>query len=106
MAETLEHILAEVRVAVVEGDYARLATILPALELAENALQTSDPLDIRTLKANAMRTAGCLQAALSGVRAARRRVLEIDEAARGLTTYDRGGVKATVPIHAPTSRRV
>ena len=106
MAESLHQILTELRIAVVEGNYGRLAAILPELEQAEGHLTMDDPAELQALKAQAMRAAGCLDSALSGVRAARRRIAEIDDAARGLTTYDRDGVKATVPSHMPTSRRV
>ena len=101
-----EDTLKAVRSAVVAGDYARLATLLPVLESGEAGLGHSDLTRLHRLKAEAERTASCLHAALSGVRAARRRAAEIIEATKGLTTYDREGVKATVSAHAPTSRRV
>ncbi|MFN4154144.1 MAG: hypothetical protein ACK4HF_05780 [Paracoccaceae bacterium] len=106
MADSIEVILVDVRKAVLDGDYEQLAMLMRALEHAEAEVDTRDLVLLSAMKAEAERTAICLQAALSGVRTARRRVSEIAEAARGLTTYDREGTRATVPVALPTSRRV
>jgi hypothetical protein len=106
MTGSAETILQDLRKALMEGQYAQLSVLIPALEDAEADLRSRDLSTLRTLQAEAARTEACLQSALSGVRAARRRVVEVAEAAKGLTTYDRVGHKATVPAVAPTSRRV
>ncbi|RGP35801.1 hypothetical protein [Pseudotabrizicola alkalilacus] len=106
MTKKIDTILADVRNSLMAGNYGQLATLIPALETAEAQVPSNDLARLKALKAEAERTAHCLQAALSGVRAARRRVAEISEAAKGLTTYDREGHKATVPNGAPASRRV
>lgn len=106
MSQSPDVILRTVRLAVMEGEYALLASLLPALEEAEAVMAGADLPRLQTLQAEAERTESCLVSALAGVRAARRRVAEVTDAAKGLTTYDRGGVKATVPAALPASRRV
>ena len=106
MSQSPESILQNVRRAVMEGGYAQLAALLPALRETEEALQSADLRTLQALQAEAERTESCLVSALAGVRAARRRVAEVSEAARGLTTYDRGGLRATVPAALPASKRV
>lgn len=106
MTDRIDTILADVRSALMAGDYGQLALLIPALETAEGQMPANDLTVLKTVKAEAERTADCLHAALSGVRAVRRRVAEISEAAKGLTTYDREGHKATVPSGTSTSRRV
>lgn len=99
-------LLDSVRVALCDGNYQRLADLVPYLAQAEAAIGMLDLPDLRALRAEAERTETCLTAALSGIRAARRRVADISEAARGLTTYDRDGLKATLSTALPESRRV
>ncbi|MDR7126829.1 hypothetical protein [Pseudotabrizicola sp. 4114] len=106
MTDSIATLLADVRNTLITGDYGQLATLIPALEAAEAQMPANSLTQLKAMKAEAERTAHCLQAALSGVRSARRRVAEISEAAKGLTTYDRDGHKATVPNGAPASRRV
>ncbi|TGD41939.1 hypothetical protein EEB11_16445 [Pseudotabrizicola sediminis] len=106
MSQSPEAILQNVRRAVMEGEYAQLEILLPALRDTEAAMVNGDLRTLQTLQAEAERTESCLISALAGVRAARRRVAEVSEAAKGLTTYDRGGHKATVPAVLPASRRV
>lgn len=106
MSQDPETVLQDVRRAVMEGEFGLLASLLPALRETEEALRGADLRTLRTLQAEAERTESCLMSALAGVRAARRRVAEVSEAAKGLTTYDRGGLKATVPAALPASKRV
>ncbi|MFN4129195.1 MAG: hypothetical protein ACK4GC_05195 [Paracoccaceae bacterium] len=106
MTVDAEKALRAVRQAVLDGDYVQLSTLLPELEQGEADLHRTDLTTLHRLTAEAERTATCLQSALSGVRAARRRAVEITKATQGLTTYDRDGVKATVPASTPTPRRV
>lgn len=106
MTANAETILKTVRNAVVEGGYDQLETLLAALQTAEADIPLRNLEDLRTLKAEAERTEACLLSALNGVRAARRRVTEVTEATRGLTTYDRDGSRATVLAALPTTRRV
>ncbi|MDO8882212.1 MAG: hypothetical protein U0934_02515 [Pseudotabrizicola sp.] len=106
MPGSAETVLQDLRKAVMDGQYAQLAVLMPALQDVEADFRSGDLVTLRSLQAEAERTEACLQSALSGVRAARRRVVEVAEAAKGLTTYDRVGHKATVPTVTPTSRRV
>ncbi|GEM_PF-5665140 len=106
MTHEITTLLQDLRRAVLTGDYGQLADLVPALAQAESQLDRCDLQQATALQAQADRTASCLQGAMSGLKSARRRVVEIDEAARGLTTYDRNGAKATLPCAPPTSRRM
>lgn len=106
MTANAEAILKTVRTAVIEGQYDQLEALLSALQSAEAEIPVANIADLRVLKAEAERTEACLTSALNGVRAARRRVTEVTEATRGLTTYDRDGSRATVLAAIPTTRRV
>lgn len=55
---------------------------------------TSDKAALMRLKAKAARNAACLQAAARGLRAARRRIEEVQTARQGLGTYDSKGKRA------------
>ena len=106
MSNNIAAVLADVRKAVIAGDYAQLVSLLPVLGQYESDVEAYDVTALRALREEAARAATCLESALSGVRAARRRIAEIAHADQGLTTYDRDGLKATVPIVVPVSRRV
>lgn len=106
MTSNILTLVQNVRNAVLEGDFALLSTLLPALQESEAKLEKSDLVALGALRIEAVRTENCLLSALSGVRAARRRVADVAQAANGLTTYDRGGVKATLPSVIPDARRV
>lgn len=98
--------LSEIRLAVMAGEYSHLASILSGLTQATDALSVEVLDDLQALRAEAARTAACLEAAMLGIRSARRRVTEIAEVAGGLTTYDRDGTRATFANPAPSLRRV
>ncbi|MCU0899973.1 MAG: hypothetical protein MUC82_05690 [Cypionkella sp.] len=106
MAECDINPITDLRHALTQGNYDRLPALIAALEQVEEQVESGSPDSITTLKAEALRTEACLLAALAGVKAARRRVAEIAQAARGLTVYDRDGSKATVSSSLPKSRRV
>ncbi|NEX46370.1 hypothetical protein [Pseudotabrizicola algicola] len=106
MTANAQETLRLVRQAVIAGNYRDLVDLLPELISREYMLSGADAESLARLRDEATRTANCLEAALAGVRAARRRTSEIIEANKGLTTYDRAGAKATVPFGAPNSRRV
>ena len=106
MASDLSILLDEMHAATLSGDFARLTALLPDLEDARKRVETRGSADPGALRKKAERNALCLQAAVYGVKSARRRIADIAEAARGLTTYDRIGGKATLSDTAPKSRRV
>jgi hypothetical protein len=101
-----ETILSDLRRGLVSGDYSVLSGLLPQLEQIEAEAEFLSAADLHSLKAEAERAQACLQAAVSGVRAARRRMTDVADAARGLTTYGPDGVKATLPTTPPGSRRI
>ncbi|MFN3723147.1 MAG: hypothetical protein ACK4VZ_08895 [Paracoccaceae bacterium] len=106
MTDSCQAVLKDVRTAILDGDYTQLIALLPALRQIEAELQAGDLATLRALQIEAARTEACLGSALSGVRSARRRIAEVAQAAKGLTTYDRGGFKATLPSVTSTPRRV
>ena len=106
MAPDVIAALRAIRGALLNGNFAELSVHLPALQAAEAGLPGHDLETLRHLKAEAERTETCLQAALTGARGARRRLVDIADAMSGLTTYDRDGTKATVAAALPRSKRV
>jgi hypothetical protein len=106
MQNDLEGLLKNLRTAIIEGNYAVLIDAATQIDEASTTLREPSLSSLQQIKAEALHTASCLESAISGIRSARRRMVEIDEAARGLTTYDRSGAKATVPATSRASRRV
>ena len=106
MMADVETLLSDLRRGLISGDYSMLPDLLPQLEQIEARAPSLSAADLHLLRAEAERAQACLQAALSGVRAARRRVVDVADAARGLTTYGPDGVKATLPSALPGSRRI
>jgi hypothetical protein len=106
MRHDLMSLLDDMRGAVVAGNYAQLSALLPALSEAEQTIQPQDMGQLAALRAKAAQNAACLDAAISGIKSARRRMTEIAKAEAGLTTYDREGAKATLLSAPPKSRRV
>jgi hypothetical protein len=106
MTENIQTVLDDMRGAIVAGDYAKLTGLLPALSAAEKSLAPTGMADLAALRAKAAQNASCLDAAISGVKSARRRLREIAQAEMGLTTYDREGAKALHLAAPSTSRRV
>lgn len=106
MKPDLSTALTELRLAVMAGRYDRVAELVTILEEAEATAPVRNSAELQAIRTEADRTGACLQAALSGFRTARRRIAEIADAARGLTTYDRDGTKATLTAGLPDSRRV
>lgn len=106
MTAEMQTVLSDLRAGLLSGDYSVLPRLLPQLEAIEDRAASLSADDLHILRAEADRAQACLQAALSGVRAARRRMTDVADAARGLTTYGPDGVKATLPTALPGSRRI
>lgn len=106
MAHKISGVLQDMRKAVTAGEYQLLADLVPALEAAEAEAMSNGVDDPASVRTQAEQTSACLQAAILGVKSARRRMADILQAEKGLTTYDRTGTKATMPIQPPVSRRV
>ncbi len=106
MTHNLGMILDDMYAAILAGDFDQLSNLVPGLEDARELAERVGFPDPISIGKRAERNALCLQAAIYGVKSARRRVADIAEAARGLTTYDRVGGKATLSATPPKSRRV
>lgn len=106
MQNNLMSVLEDMREAVLTGNYTRLSALLPVLSEVEKTFKAQDITTLAGLRAMAAQNAACLDAAISGIKSARRRMTEIAQAESGLTTYDRGGAKATLLSAVPRSRRV
>jgi predicted oxidoreductase len=106
MQNDMNTLLDDMRDAVVVGNYGKLSELLPALTEAEKLLQPQSMAEMAALRARAAQNAACMDAAISGIKSARRRLTEIAKAEAGLTTYDREGGKATLSSAQPKSRRV
>jgi len=80
-----------------QGDFARLAAILPAKEdacAAPSALAGADPALLRRIARQAGRNDTLLDAVRGGVRGALDRLGAVARAGEGLRTYDRAGQSA------------
>ncbi len=106
MARDLTLILDDMHAAILSGDFENLTRLVPLLEAAHAQIESDGHPSPATVLQKAERNALCLQAAIYGVKSARRRVADIADAARGFTTYDRVGGKATLSMSAPQTRRV
>ena len=98
--EALERALERVRAAAVGGDLAALAGMAEELSGRLAALgPVRDPVVLARIQRLARRNEACLDAAMRGLRAARRRLADIGSAGSGLQTYD--GTGTTRRLGAP-----
>lgn len=105
MTHDLETTLDQMHAAILAADFKGLSRMLPALQVAEEQMQSQGLANPGTIREKAARNATCLQASLQGVKAARRRLTDIADAAKGLTTYDKTGGKAVLPAFPSKPRR-
>lgn len=104
-AEALLSTLDRVQTALRGGDLAALSALAEEMERACDAgIAPANAEEARLLRARADRVAAGLMAAARGLRAARRRMAEIREAKRGVTTYDGRGARVTVGTEATRLR--
>ncbi len=107
MTHELAQLLAATRKALLAGD---LAALPPLSEAVEAALEGGWPngavadADAAALHAQARENARLLEAAMRGVKAARRRLAEIS-ASRDLVTYDASGQRGVVATSAARQTR-
>lgn len=106
MTHDLGAVLDDMHAAILIADFGRLSQLVPDLETARQAAESAPHPAPHTVQQKAQRNAICLQAAMLGVKSAQRRIADVALAAKGLTTYDRGGIKATLSTIPPTSKRV
>lgn len=105
MADALTDGLDRLRHALRRGDYAALAALTRQIEQALPMANGLSSQALANLRADAERTAACLAAARSGLRAARRRLAEIRAGAGGLATYDsHGRIERAMPAATPAKR--
>ena len=106
MTGQIESLLEEMHRATLNADFAALAALAPEVEAAATALDPRrDPEATLRIAALARRNAGCLDAALRGLRAGRRRLAEMRGISQGLRTYDRHGQPADIVTSSPPPRR-
>lgn len=106
-AEHLEYLLEEMNLAIKSAEFAKLDRLLPEVELATQAVQTGvSRTDLQRLQSKAKQNASAAISAGHGVRAALRRIKEIQENAVSLRTYDRHGQRADVTAAGEISRRL
>ena len=93
--------------ALMQSDFATLERLGQAL-LAEieRPSQAFDPASLQVVRQKADRNARCLLAATRGIKSARRRVADIQNAANGLVTYDRSGKRAEVTAGRSLAQRL
>lgn len=106
MQPNMATVLDAMQTAILSGDFKRLAALVPDLEEAEKQAVAHGVANPGAIREKAARNAVCLQAALYGVKSARRRIADIAAATQGLTTYGRNGGKATLPAASAKPRRV
>lgn len=104
MTARIESLLEDMHRAVLNADFAALAAIAPEVEASALDPQR-DPAAAVRIAALARRNANCLDAALRGLRAGRRRLAEMRGISQGLRTYDRYGQPADIVTASPPARR-
>lgn len=98
VGRALERLLDRMHAAVLAGDIRDLATAEAELEAVLADFTTFGDRGLgERLHRKAARNATCLQAAARGLRAARRRIAEIQSARDGLQTYDGHGKRTDMP---------
>jgi hypothetical protein len=106
MNADLESLLEDLHQAALHADFNALAALTPAVGAATEALDARrDPAAARRIAALAQRNATCLDAALRGLRAGRRRLAELRGLELGLRTYDRNGQAAGIVTAPQPARR-
>lgn len=105
MSDTLADVLTALRNAILAGDLRQLPDLVERL----SALQETPP-PLSLAEAQAARTlaeanATLIRASLSGLGAARRRLDQIRQACAGLSTYDHGGKRRSLPADGYPIRR-
>jgi hypothetical protein len=89
-------ILDATHAALLTGDLDAIAPLALRLDDLVETLQACSTDTLALIRARALRNARTLQAAEQGVRAARRRLSELQEAASGHRTYGRDGHRAAM----------
>ncbi|WP_011909547.1 hypothetical protein ACN9JG_15070 [Cereibacter azotoformans] len=103
----LEHVLEDMRQKVIAGDLAGLADLESGLADAMERQPPATADQAQRVRALASRNLGCLEAASRGVRAARRRLTEIRQAASGVVVvYDDQGRRTERPPEPPPRQRL
>lgn len=106
MTDRIESLLEDMHRATLGADFSALASLAPEVEAAALALDPQrDPAAALRIAALARRNASCLDAALRGLRAGRRRLAEMRGISQGLRTYDRHGQPADIVTSSPPPRR-
>lgn len=102
--DPLQIAMDDLRAQLIAGDYANLPALAERIEGLMLGLRRSDTARMRRLRAQAIQTSACVDAARNGFRAARRRIDEATGRA-SLDTYDNTGARAPlVPAASPTRR--
>lgn len=103
----IEALMDQVHDAILTANFSALATLSPALEAALEALPAGNqPTALARLRQKAERNAACAQAAGRGVRAAIRRLAEVQQNTSGLMTYDEKGNRARRNALTELTRRL
>lgn len=103
--DPLQTAMDDLRQRLMAGDYTDLPALAERIEGMILGLRRSDAARLRRLRAQAIQTAACVDAARNGFRAARRRIDEATGRA-SLGTYDSAGARAPLTAAAPPTRRV
>ncbi len=99
-------VLDQMHGAILTADFAALVALAPQLEEAMLGIgQIRNPTVLQAVQRKAERNAACLLAAGRGVRAAMRRLAEVQGAGAGLITYDGAGKRADHAISGQLARR-
>jgi hypothetical protein len=96
MDSDLMAILDATHAALLDGDLDAIGPLALRLDAALDSVHACSPDMLALIRAQAQRNARTLQAAEQGVRAARRRLSELQEAASGHRTYGRDGQRAAM----------
>jgi hypothetical protein len=96
MQNDIPAILDAIHAALLDGDIAAIGPLTRQLDGFSGGLDDCPKETLSLIRAKAIRNAATLQAAEQGVRAAQRRLTELQEAASGHRTYARDGQRSAV----------
>lgn len=105
MSDSLPSILTALRSAILVGDLRQLPALAERLSTIQEAMPPMSRNEAQAARTLAEDNATLLRASLSGLAAARRRLEQIRQACAGLTTYDHGGKRRSLPADDHPLRR-
>lgn len=106
MTKNLENSLDKIRESIIAGDYKKLPLLLENIQTLEHEIESTTRESAHRVKEKAERGLQCLQAAIAGLHAGKRRADDITAAISAISTYNKSGHKLLLPARNPAGQRL